>query len=324
MLLLLFPFIAWGQQTGNWGTGKLRESVVSVSSDIPYALVAYDFTERYLTQLQSMPAAERKSRMERDDVRILQGGLHHLNLIDEQTAMNFSERENRYTVSFANESLLLIELSFPASCRLLTGMNLKELENAFVSELSTLRYVEPSVPLAGGELKKLASGYYMKTGDAYYMEEINNHLYYEEVKGNKRLVFSKDHPAESVFNLLLSGEMDCDLSVDLTVRRYGLKKDRFTVPLRSWIKYAEVRGCRLYAGIEALDTDCVKAYVFAVNTVLKYNHVMNVEVPYALLGEKKGTIAGDITLFVPTHNISSLFGELNGENTTPEKKTGIK
>ena len=76
-----------------------------------FATAAYDFTERYLTELQGMSVAERKSKMERDNVQIRQGGFDLLNLINEQTSMNFSERENRYIVSLANESFLLIEFS---------------------------------------------------------------------------------------------------------------------------------------------------------------------------------------------------------------------
>lgn len=118
---MLFPLSVWGQQTRKWGNGKLRQTVVSISSDVPFATAAYDFAERYLIQLQKMSVAERKSQMERDNVLITQGSMDLLNLINEQTSMNFSEKENRYIVSLINEKFLLIELSFPASCQLLTG-----------------------------------------------------------------------------------------------------------------------------------------------------------------------------------------------------------
>lgn len=75
IILLLFPLSVWGQQTGKWGNGKLRQTVVSISSDVPFATAAYDFAERYLTQLQKMSVAERKSQMERDNVLITQGSM---------------------------------------------------------------------------------------------------------------------------------------------------------------------------------------------------------------------------------------------------------
>ena len=121
IVLLLFPLSVWGQQTGEWKWENYARRLLAISSDVPFATAAYDFTERYLTQLQKMSVAERKSQMERDNVWITQGSMDLLNLINEQTSMNFSEKENRYIVSLINESFLLIELSFPASCQLLTG-----------------------------------------------------------------------------------------------------------------------------------------------------------------------------------------------------------
>lgn len=323
-VLLLFPLIMWGQQTGKWGNGKLRQTVVSISSDVPFATAAYDFTERYLTELQGMSVAERKSKMERDNVQIRQGGLDLLNLINEQTFMNFSERENRYIVSLMNESFLLIEFSFPASCQLLTGKNLKELEAGFVRELVSYNYTPSTSQPDRKELKKLLGAYYVRVGDTYYVEEINGNLYFEEKNRTLRPVFSMNHPAESVFNLFLSEDTPCNVPVHLTVRQYGLKREQMELPVHSLMAYMRNQGCTLYVGIEALETSVVKAYVFAVNTVLKYNHVMSVEVPYSLLSEGRGKIEGDITLFVPTHNISSLFEELNWVNTTPKRQIKVK
>lgn len=324
IVLLLFPLTMWGQQTGKWGNGKLRQTVVSISSDVPFATVAYDFAERYLTELQGMSVAEQKSKMERDNVVIQQGGLDLLKLINEQTSMNFSERENRYIVSFVNESFLLIELSFPASCQLLTGKNLKELETGFVKELAFYNYKPSSFLPERKELKKLTGDYYVRVGDTYYVEEINGNLYFEEKNRTLRPVFSMNHPAESVFNLFLSEDTPYNAPVNLTVRQYGLKREQMELPIHSLIAYMREQGCVLYVGIEALETNAAKAYVFAVNTVLKYNHVMSVEVPYSLLSEGKGKIEGDITLFVPTHNISSLFEELNWVNTTPKRQIKVK
>ena len=237
IVLLLFPLSVWGQQTGKWGNGKLRQTVVAISSDVPFATAAYDFTERYLTQLQKMSVAERKSQMERDNVWITQGSMDLLNLINEQTSMNFSEKENRYIVSLINESFLLIELSFPASCQLLTGKNLKELEADFVKGLSSYSYTPSSSQPVRKELKKLAGDYYVKTGDTYYIEEINGNLYFEEKDRALRPVFGMDHPAESVFNLFLSEDTSGNVSIRMTVRQYGLKREQMEIPVRSWISY---------------------------------------------------------------------------------------
>lgn len=324
LLLGLFPLTMWGQPAGSWGNGKLRQTVASISSDLPFALVAYDFVESYLTKLQGMPVAERILKLERDNVQILRGGFDLLHLINEDTSLSFFERANRYGMSLKNESFLLIELSFPASCQLLTGKNLKELENDFMEGLSAYVYKSSGVIPERRELKKLSSNYYVKTGDFYYVEEINRNLYFEEKDSILQPVFSTNHPAESVFNLFLNDATFGNASVSLAIRRYGLKKEQMELPVHSLMAYMKDCGCTIYVGIEALEADVIRAYVFAVNTVLKYNHVMSVAIPYSLIGEGRGKIEGDITLFVPTHNISSLFEELNWVNTTLKRQIKVQ
>ena len=85
---MLLPLSLRGQHTEGWGNGKLRNFALSISSNLPFAIVVYDFAERYLADLQVMTDEEQRSRMERDDVTILQGDLKRLSLINEQTSLS--------------------------------------------------------------------------------------------------------------------------------------------------------------------------------------------------------------------------------------------
>lgn len=324
-VLLLFPLVLRGQQS-TWGDAKLREKALSVSSGLPYAIAVYDFAERYLTMLDSLPVAERRSRMERDDVRITEGGIDRLSLLNKGTSLGFAERDNRYFVSFSNDDYPLISLSLPASCQVILGKNLKQLEAAFIEGLSSYKPtadVKTSVTME--ELKPLQGNFYLLQGESYQIEEINDNRYYEADGGkNPKLVFGMEHPAESVFNLLLSADAFSDVRMELTIRQYGLKKEQISLPLHQWMSYVHSQGCRLYVGIEALETKVVKATLFAVNDVLKYNHVMNVVIPYTLLYNKEGHVRGDVNLFIPTHNIAALFDELNWVEPPVKKQIEIE
>lgn len=321
---MLLPLSLRGQQT-IFGNGNLRESAISVSEELPYAVVVYDFAERYLTELGKLTKEEQRSRMERDDVRILQGGLERLSLLNDSSLIIFSERENCYCISLFNGDYPLVELAFPASCQLLLGKNLKELEMDFLDGL--LSYVYKPVlsdTLRKENLTTLGGNFYLLQGDSYQIEDINDNCYYVIADGGKpELLFSMEHPAESVFNLLLSEELAEDIRLSLTVRKYGLKKQQIDLPLSQWISYLRSKGCRLYVGIESLETKAVKATFFAVNTVLKYNHVMNVTIPYTLLNNKEGSVRGDVNLFIPTHNIAALFDELNWVEPPTKKQIQI-
>lgn len=322
---MLLPLSIRGQHLEGWGNGKLRESALGVSSNLPYAIAVYDFAERYLTDLQELTEEEQRSRMERDDVKILQGDLKRLSLMNEQTSLSFAEKENTYLIGLFNDGFPLLELAFPASCQLLLGKNLKQLEQEWIEELNDFSYVPVHDTIISKEgLKQVAGGFFIREGSSYYLESIHNHQYFQELQGTLKKVFSMDHPAESVSNLFVSELKDIKLSLCLTIRKYGLKKEQKELPVNQWIAYQKSKGCDIYVGIEELKTDRITAMVFVVNPVLKYNHVMNVEVPYELLVKGEGCIEGDINLFIPTHNIQSLFDEMNVQNKTSKRQIKVK
>lgn len=323
-ILLLFPLVIRGQQSNGWGNGKLRESVLTVSSDIPFAIIAYDFAERYLTELKSMSDEEQRSRMERDGVLMLQGNITRLSLIGEHTSLTFAEKNDNYRIGFFNEGFPLMEIQFPASCQLLLGKNLKELEKEWIEELNVYPYTKQLLEIKKEELKFLNGKFYILEGNSYNIESIHSHQYFEEKRDGLEWIFSMDHPAESVSNLFVSESVGDKVSLNLTIRKYGLKKEQKELPINKWVAYQKSKGCEIFVGIEELKSDRILAMIFVVNSVLKYNHVMNVEIPYELLVKGEGCINGDINLFIPTHNIKSLFDELNSQKITSKSQIKVQ
>lgn len=308
---MLLPLSVWGQHNGVLG-GRLRDEAQKASKDIPAISVVFDFVERYLAELQGMNATEQSSRMERDDVRITKGRIENLARIDDSSSLAFAEENNRYSLAVFNAKSPIIEISFPASCQLMTGQNLKQLEDNLFVGLDNYSYrIVDTLTTEISELKPLHDNYYMKPGGAYQIDDINSNLYLINSDGGLQLVFDADHPLESCHNLLLSELSPGEVSLELVVRKYGLKKEQRTLPLKLWLSYLKVLGCNIYIGIEEMGTNSIRVAFFAVNNIFKYNHVMNVEVPYTVFKDRKGTVTGDLNLFVPTHNISALFDELN-------------
>lgn len=310
---LLLPLTLWGQQTGIWAGGKIRQTAEKLSAELPFAIVAYDFAERYLTMLQEMEPEERASRLIRDDVEILQGDLSLIKLIDEHTTLELAEKDKHYRIAFLNGSSPLIDIVFPASCQLLTGKRLGELEQEFIDGLSSYQY-QPTkeVPLNERMAALHEDSLFLYEGDSYYMKEINQHLYARRVNGQIEPFFDGARQIESVCNLLQSEKVAGRTVLDMTVRKYGLRKEQKSCPLRNWMAYVRAAGCLLYTGIERVDSEKIYATVFVVNKALNYNHVMNVEIPRSVFTtkEEERQISGDITLFVPMHNVAALFGEL--------------
>ncbi len=308
---MLLPLSLRGQHNGVLGE-KLRNEVLKASEEIPAVSVVFNFAERYLGMLQGMDNAERLSRMERDDVRIPRGSVENLALINDKTSLAFAEKNDRYNLLIFNSETPLIEMSIPASCQLLTGKNLKELERDFFAGLDNYCFrIVDTLSASIKECEHLQDNYYLKPGGAYQIKDINSNLYLENIDNNLQLVFDADHPIESCHSLLLSETCPGDVSLQLVVRKYGLKKEERTLPLRLWLSYLKVLGCNLYVGVEEMNSDHIRVAFFAVNTIMRFNHIMNAEVPYAIFKDGKGTVKGDLNTFIPTHNISALFDELN-------------
>lgn len=324
IVFCLFPSLKANGQNRKFESRELRQAASLLSKEVPYAEMLYQFTENYLNQLLAASDKEREWKMRTDDFRIEDGGLDRLHLVCEETSLAMRARNNRYSVSLSNGNSRLIEFSCPMSYQLITQKKLKELESEFMKELSEYRTgkdtsddkagEEASVEVKKNELIKTAPHLYVRKGADYFWDAINGNLYYIEEKGKLRLIYDSGYIGESFCNMLLSEDTPCDILLKLFVRQYGFKTDELQIPLKQWISYCRSKGCDLYVGIEAMETDKLKACVFAVNEPFKYNHVMNLEIPYTLLDEKEGEVEANITIFIPTYNLSALFEELNLTN----------
>ena len=310
---LVFSVLLSAQTVSHWANGELRKHVMLLTEETPFALKAYDFAERYLDRLYKMSNKDRIIQLDVDGVTILEGSIERIKLINARTSLGFYEKDNYYIVSLANDNFPVIKIKFPASCQLMLGKNLKQLESQFIEDLkkASCHVVAPE-KVDKNTLKHIKGNYYVSKGTYYYAEEINDNIFYEEKKKGQLTPFlSTLHPEESINNLFLSETLQQGKDILITVRKYGLGKEMIKIPLNVFTQYLKNNGCKIYIGVERLSTHSVNIIMFAVNEVLKYNHVMNVEVPYAFLSQSSFVVEGDINLFIPTHNIASIFGELN-------------
>ncbi len=302
----------WAQEK-TFENQKLRQAASGLSKEYPFVDLVYSFTEKYLNQLLQLSPNERIPKMRQDGVRIEEGDLKLLQFVNDETSLSVKTQSNHYIVSLVNAETPLIRISFPMSYQLITGKKLKELEDDFIRELENWNYQSSLNPDEAdkNEMRRTALGMYLKRGGVYYIEEINNHQYYVEENNHLQLVYSPEHVAESFCNMMVSENTPCEIELKLTIQQYGFKTHEMKVPLKQWISYCKSKGCDLYAGIEKLGTDKLTGCVFVVNEPFKYNHVMNLKLPYTILKEQKGTIEANIMVYIPTHNLLSLFDEFD-------------
>lgn len=315
-LLILCAFlsstiVSWGQK--KFESSVLQQAASLLSGENDCASEVYKFAENYFNRLLSITPQERLWRMAADNVKIETGKLENLDLINSQTSLCVSMKGARGVLSVMNDDFPIISISFPMSYQLIRQKNQIELEEMLINDLKTfsargtvLRDVDSS------HLKKTAPSLFVEKRNSYYIDAINNDLYYHENKKKKlALVCSVDYLLESVSNLLLEENADCRFSFDMRVHQYGFKIDSLQLDLNNWIAYCKDSGCELFVGIKKISTKSVSATVFAVNHCFHYNHVVNVDFPITVLEDKKGMLKADAYIFIPTHNLSGLFEEMN-------------
>ncbi len=321
-MLLISTITVCGKGT-EFESEKLRKIASLLSDEVPYSEAVYNFTEKYLNQLISLSPKEREASMNYNDVSIDVGGLDRLSMVNDSTGLSIGDDGKRYSISFDNRDEIVIKLTFPMSYQLIVQKNIRQIGDEFVAELSKFKEKPQSDTLKPkeGELTKVAYDLYTKKGSCYYIEKINNDLYYTENKGDFTLVNDPIHLVESIRNILIFGGINSDIPMKLSVRQYGFMIKELQISLMQWILYCKQTGCKLYVGVEKIGINTLQASVFAVNRTYGYNHILNIVVPYNVIGEVKvdSAINATVTLYIPTHNISTLFDESELPNVKNKK-----
>lgn len=304
---------------GSFYSARLREQALEMSGPQPYLLLVYHFFERYVGELMQMsPGDKRNERMELDGVRIEAGSPEALRQLGDTPSLHIVTGDKRYNISVACGSKLLLDLSFPKSCQLLTGLDKTGLEELFVMQVSGFDSLRHSTPLLLASSTEFLSenlrpthlaGYFILPGGSYHTELIRSDRYYGKQGDTYRPVCCREHPMESLVNLLLEENTPGNHILELDIRKYGFRRESLYVPLKSWLAYCRYSGCECYVGIEGWRDSRLEATLFVVNEPLGYNHILNFSVDTDVFLNQNDTVKAITHIYIPTEAIKNLFDE---------------
>lgn len=124
------------------------------------------------------------------------------------------------------------------------------------------------------------------------------------------LVCDSLHPIETIHNLLSNSTIENDIIVNVSIKKYGFKKEKFECPLNQLIDYCLEQGCIPYVGIDAdKKSNKVTAYLTMVQPDYCYNHVFRFIFDADVWQNLSGKVSATLSAYIPTHNISTLYGE---------------
>ena len=279
-----------------------------------------EFVERYFLQLyHPAPNSTAALMIQSDDITFLKGNWLDIKKVKTSTPFTLDYKSMKYTISWKEKGVNL-SFSFPGKYQLIAGENLVQAEEHLPDDIShTTCLLHPKEDIADMSSTSIKD-YYVKKGAWFYAETLNATTYYKKEGNSFTPVVDINFIEESLADIMLCPTAADPFMLDITMRGYGYKNTQFTVPLHQWIDYCEQKGCKLYCGIESVNTQEVKATVLAVNQMLNFNHLLTVTVPLIAIAQSKGIIKAQLDAFIPTHNIINLNGKYKKTNRKIENR----
>lgn len=273
-------------------------------------VLACNFLERYALEAD-LPLPREKSigaQLEEDGIVFQSGNLATLKEICRKPEQPFFlDHYGSRLFAFGWDGGQML---FPSDAELLLGRSQAENERRLPEELANASAaVTPPRP-AFEELTRRPDNILEEERGWYYLPSLRANRYYVALpEGSLQAVDTPAHPGETMANIL-AGLVDAG-AITVQVKRsiYGLKQDYFSIPLRALAGYAQQWGCTPYWGIIAMDEELVEGELILRNEAAGFNHVLRLQVPFAVIATKEGSIQARLTPFVPTHSLKYLFEE---------------
>ena len=274
----------------------------------------YYFLERYLleTLLANPKKLSLNQQLKMDGIRFTCGSifdLQHLSHADSLYTFNISEQQKRYELSLTHGDSLLCSFSVPKDYELITGKDAIELEkDIFIDLDTTARPHQPNIHI--DNLQKITySPYKICQGDYFISESLTNSYYVKQEKDSSySLLFSLNHPKQTIANILLFGS-DLNLILQMDHHIYGYQIHKCTIPLNAWVDKAYKEGCTPYVGIDKIEKDIIKCSYIWFNEHFGYVHVMEAEFSTRSLYQPSLPVYCSLYSYVSISNVLKLFGE---------------
>ena len=204
--------------------------------------------------------------------------------------------------------------SFPADCKLISGMDKREQEMRLAYQLKNHSVQYCDIPVSSADTNRLQllddstseECIYVIKGDEFSIPEINNDLFFIENDSIYSLVHDTAMIAMTFSNALLASS-DKHFTYDVKHRMYGFMVQNYTIDSRDFDSYF-AQDYERYFGIETLEPQNMSGTLILYNRKEEYIHLIHVTTTQnGIINEGRMTM--ELYSNIPQHNIKSLFSK---------------
>ncbi len=335
MLILLFLAVASTLQAAP-ADSVARHQLFSPELRILRPSPVYDFLEQALADHQAKrPDRELPLRQ----VIFTVGSWNTLLQVRTDDDCQITNIDNkRYAVSWSRNGTDLVALHFPIDYELLANSTRRKMELALSERLQAFAadpllpavqspLADDSIGSASQPLENIGYGIYVQRGQQFpLISDFTADIFYtltdstDTVSADTlslpryQLLIDDQRPAPTLANWLLAPmQTQARINVELLLSDYSSVKVDLTIP--QWQAFCRAEGCTTYYAYEATSDSLAKAVLMVDNTPSGYFHMVEVDCPLSQLQSETPQVNGRVYLYIPTANISALFGK------APEKRS---
>lgn len=299
------------------GASLFNEDFRSQSDAAPL----FNYLERFLLEnILSMPMRSGKLDFPTaDGVRISKGKITDLAGIVSDTTLTFSytfESAKKYTVTLDRNGRNMFTMTVPASYRVLGGYELDEAPRrlaALIQRADSGLHTSDAVDMEMLEMcDSLQGSYHVLRGGCYILPLVTNDKYYSVADSSASLLYSVgSYPVESLSNLLITGEIDNELTASVRLLQTRGESENFKVPLNSLLNFFRTEGYTPYFALIGLypQNDRIVAMFEVVDYKNGFEHLMRVTASTSTLQRRQGEIDVRLAPYIPLHDVKTLYSK---------------
>ena len=236
-----------------------------------------------------------------------------INLIKENNTKYILVKDSLYCSSTWQNGNKKVELFFPSTFSLVSGMDKKEADDLFEKELNnqpSIKYVPEALFVEKQDLYDAGKGVFIKYGKTMFIKEMTSNLYflYREGEGYS-ILHDRQYPVESISNMIIHPDKNLNnLAINIKHKAYGSEIKEYNVGLFDFLMFL-YRDYNTYVGIEKATKDELSFTVIFQNKYYNCHHLLYVKTSPATIFDSGGHLFGTLYTYIPNHNIKNLYKE---------------